>query len=197
MNGLERITERIASDAKKENEAALEKARKEADAIIADYKNQAAAQTEDSVPKAKRDAAERTERRLAVAAMEARKLTLAARQNVIQKAFDGAAVRLENLDDGAKVEWLSRVAAKAANTGAEAVILNTAEHSRLGGKVVEAANKLLGDRGNLTLAPDGRDFPGGLVLAARDVELNCTIASLLSSARGELSAEAGKICGVM
>lgn len=197
MTGLSRITERIANDAKKENEALLSQAKQEADTIIAGYKKQAEEQTEYIVPNAKKTAAERSERRLAVAAMEARKLQLAARQNVIQKAFDEAAALLVKLDDAKKVEWLSKIAANVAVSGTEAVILNTSEHAKIGDKVVKAANKLLGGKGKLTLADAGRDFAGGLVLASGDVEINCTIFALLGGVREELTAEVGKICGVM
>lgn len=197
MTGLSRITERISGDAKKENDALLAQAQKDADEIIAGYKKQAEDQTEDVVPNARKTAAERTERRLAVAAMEARKLQLAAKQNVIQNAFDEAAALLVKLDDAKKTEWLSKLASKYAVTGDESIILSTAEHATLGDKVVKAANKLIDGKGKLTLAPEGRDFPGGLVLSGGDVEINCTIAALLGGAREELAAEVGKICGVM
>lgn len=175
----------------------LAQAQKDADDIIAGYKKQAEEQTEYIVPNAKKNAAERTERRLAVAAMEARKLQLAAKQNVIQKSFDEAAALLVKLDDAKKIEWLSKLAAKYAVSGDENVILSTAEHTKLGEKVVKAANKLLGGKGKLVLAPAGRDFMGGLVLSSGDMEINCTIAALLGGVREELTAEVGKICGVM
>ena len=193
MNGIDRITARIAEDSKRENDAALEKARQEAGAILDGYRKTAAERTEGMLPKARETAAERTERQLAVASMEARKLELAAKQRMISKAFDEAEELLIKLEDGKKVKWLASVAAKASRGGNEAVVLNATEHGRLGEKVVKEANKLLGGKGKLTLADSGRDFPGGLVLSDGDIEVNCTVAALLSAAREELSSEVVKI----
>lgn len=187
MNGINRITARIADDAQKENDAALAKAKQEAAAVAANYKKLADERTANILPKARQTAAELTERRLAVASMEARKLELAAKQRVISKTFDEAGRMLTQLDDAKKVAWLAAVAAKASRGGGEQVVLNAAEHGRIGKDVVAEANKLLGSNGKLTLADAGRDFPGGLVLSDGDIEVNCTIAALLGGAREELS----------
>jgi V/A-type H+-transporting ATPase subunit E len=193
MNGIDRITARIAEDAKAESEAALDKARREADEIMAAYKRESDERISALLPKAKAAAKENTARRLATAAMESRKLELAAKQRVVAKAFDEASAELVKLPEAKKTEWLAKLAAKASRTGGEALVLNVSDHAAIGKKVAEAANKLLGAKGKLTLADKGCDFLGGLILSDGDIEVNCTVTALVSAAREELSSEVGRI----
>ncbi|MCL2084178.1 MAG: V-type ATP synthase subunit E family protein [Oscillospiraceae bacterium] len=193
MNGIERITARIAEDAKKENDAALEQAQREADGIVAGYKKQADDRVAAMLPKARANARENTERRLATAAMESRKLDLAARQRVIAKAFDAAEDALVKLPAAKKTEWLAGLAAKASRTGSERVALSAADHAAIGKKVVTAANKLLGAGGKLTLAEAPRGISGGLILSDGDIEVNCSAGALMDAARDGMSREVGDI----
>ena len=79
---------------------------------------------------------------------------------------------------------------------AEEIILNDADHDRLGTKVTAAANALAVKRGlpgELKLAETTRPITGGVVLRQGDIEVNCTLDSLLELSRGSLDAEVARI----
>ena len=94
MNGIEKITERIAADAQAEAERVLSSAREEAAKITAKYKAQADAEAADLAAKNAKAAVEREERLISVAQMEARKVQLAAKQEMVEKTY---ALALEKL----------------------------------------------------------------------------------------------------
>lgn len=61
----------------------------------------------------------------------------------------------------------------------------------MGAKAVRRANELLaaqGRTGVLTLADETRSMSGGLILKQGDIEVNCTVDTLLDLSRGELAA---------
>ena len=93
----------------------------------------------------KKNAAEREERLVSVAEMEAKKLTLATKQEMLDKAFDLALERLAALEEAEYVELLANLAASAA-TGREALIFSPEDRDRVGAQVVAAANEKISRR---------------------------------------------------
>ena len=83
MNGIERITQRIAVDAQEEINEILRKGREEASAITERYRAQAESERNALSERNEKAAAEREERLVSMAQMEARKVTLAARQEMV------------------------------------------------------------------------------------------------------------------
>ena len=94
MNGIEKITGRIAADAQAEAERVLSHAREEAAQIAAKYKSQADAESADLAAKNAKAAVEREERLVSVAQMEARKVLLSAKQEMVEKAYQLALEKL-------------------------------------------------------------------------------------------------------
>ena len=139
------------------------------------------------------DTAEREERLASVAQLEARKLELAAKQEMLQKAFDKALERLLTLPEEQYIVLLSELAVKAARTGREQVILSQKDRTRYGKQAVTAANEKLGDKGHLTLSQESRPIKGGLILSDGDVEVNGTFETLVRLQRGALDREVAKV----
>lgn len=94
MKGIENITRRIDQDAQAEIDAVLDKARSDAAEVTAQYQAQADAQRRELTAKNEKAAAEREERLVSAARMEARKVALAARQEMVDKAYDLALEKL-------------------------------------------------------------------------------------------------------
>ena len=143
MNGIEKITQQIGADAQAEADQVLAKARAEADAIAADYARRAEKAAADAAVKGEAAARQREERLASVAGMEARKDLLAAKQEMVGKAFDLAMEKLCALPDEAYVDLLAGLAVKAATTGREQVILSQKDRARVGKAVVMKANDIL------------------------------------------------------
>jgi len=192
MNGIEKITERIASDAQREIEALRAEAGRQAGEITARYEAQAKRECEEILSRGRRNADERVERLASVAQLECRKLELAAKQEMLSKAYDRALELLLNMPEQEYVALLADLAVKASATGREAVILSQKDRARFGKQVVTQANQKLGD-GKLTLSQQTSPIRGGLLLSDGDVEVNCSFETLVRLQRGELDQEIAKL----
>ncbi len=192
MDGIEKITGRIAADAGREIDELNAEARRQADEITARYEAQAKRESEEILARGRRSAEERVERLAGVAQLEARKLELAAKQEMLGKAYDKALELLLGLPEGEYTALLADLAVKASVTGREAVILSQKDRTRYGKQVVTQANERLKD-GHLTLSEQTRPIQGGLILSDGDVEVNCTFETLVRLQRGELDREIAKI----
>lgn len=145
MNGIEKITARIETDAKAEVAEILREAEEKAAAIREQYKAQAQAEAK-AAEAAGREAAQRQAERLESAAqMEAKKRLLAAKQACLNAAFDKAQEKLLALDEGEYAQLLAKTAVSASRTGKEEIILNAKDRERVGPQVVAWANTLLAE----------------------------------------------------
>ena len=192
MDGIEKITGRIAADGQKEADAILAEARRQAGEIAARYDAQAKKESEDIVSRGRRAADERVERLAGVAKLDARKLELAAKQEMLKKAYDLALEKLENLPDDQAVALLAQLAVEASSTGREQVILSQKDRARYGKAAVTRANERLGE-GRLTLSEQTRPIRGGLILSDGDVEVNGTFETLVDLQRGEMDRQVAKV----
>lgn len=161
-------------------------ARRQADEIAARYDAQAKRECEDILARGRRNARRAGMERLAsVAQLECRKLELAAKQEMLSRAYDKALEQLLNLPEQEYTALLADLAVKAAVTGREAVILSQKDRTRYGKQVVTAANERL-NGGRLTLSEQTRPIQGGVILSDGDVEVNCSFETLVRLQRGAL-----------
>jgi len=196
MNGIDKITGRIAADAKAQAEVILSDARSQAEAIAADAQAQAKRECDELLAQGKKAAEERAERIAAMAQLEGRKRLLAARQASIGVAFDRALKKLTQLPVAEYTDMLANMAARVAVTGREAVILSPKDRRRVGKQIVTKANERLSEAGGtaaLTLSKETRGIPGGFILSDQGVELNCAFDTLVRLARPELEQQVAQI----
>ena len=196
MNGIEKLTERIAADTDRERQSILAGGKAQAAEIRASYEALAESEYAESVAKGKQDAAERIERMGNVAQLEARKLRLSAKQEMLEKAFDLALKKLLNMPEAEYVDLLSKLAVEGSVTGREALILSVADRPRFGKKVVSSANEKLekaGKTAELTLAEESREFTGGLYIQDGKVETNCTFPTIVRMLKEQMSGQVAQI----
>lgn len=143
MNGLDKITQRIAADAQAQADAILNEGRSQAQAITRQWEEKARAESRAILAQGEKAAGERLERLDSVAQMEGRRLLLGAKQEMISQAFDAALEKLLSLPQEEYVELLAQLCAKAADTGREEVIFSPADKAKVGSKVCARANELL------------------------------------------------------
>lgn len=196
MNGIEKIKARIEADAKAEAEAILAQAAGECKAIRAEYEEKAKDEYWRVVQAGVREAEQRVQRLERTAKLEAKKSILSMKQEVVSEAFELARKKLLSLPEDEYISFLARQCAKAAFTGQEEILMNERERARLGARVVKAANELLRKRGlpaQLTLGDETRPISGGLFLKQGDIEVNCTVDTLLDLSRGELASQVAEV----
>lgn len=222
MNGIEKITGRITADAQAEAERVLSAAREEAARITAKYQAQADAEAADLAAKNARAAAEREERLVSVAQMEARKVQLAAKQEMVEKTYALALEKLCAMPEERYVEVLADLLVQASSTGREEAIFSPEDRERVGRAAVARANEILakqaapgvpqGDsavtnllskvatnvtamaKGTamLTLSKETRPLRGGFILKDENVEVNCTFDTLVRLQKAETAGAVAK-----
>lgn len=143
MKGIEKITARIEQDANADIAAQMKAAEEKAAAIRSQYEAQAREETAKAAENAEKAALQLVERAESAARMDAKKLTLSAKQECIDKAFAQAAKGLLTLPEEEYVDLLARIAARSAQTGREEVLLNQRDRDAVGAKVVSRANQIL------------------------------------------------------
>lgn len=196
MNGIEKITKQIASEADAEIAAVLKDAEARAAEITAEYDRQAKVQEEEVLHAGKDNAEARVQRQERTARLEARKRILALKQEMVSAAYAKAREIILALPEEEYVAFLARQAGDAARTGQEEVILSRSDRERLGEKILGAANARAAARGlpsGLTLSGETRPAAGSLLLRQGNVEVNCTLDTLLEMSRSGLDAEVAAV----
>lgn len=143
MNGLDKITARIAADAQAQADAILSEGKAQARAITQSWEEKAQAESGAIIAQGEKAAKERLERLDSMAQMEGRRLLLSAKQEMLSQAFDAALEQLLALPQEEYVELLAKLCVKAAVTGREELIFSPADKARVGTKVAARANELL------------------------------------------------------
>jgi V/A-type H+-transporting ATPase subunit E len=198
MSGVERILDRIRSDADSSVSAILNEARNTAEDIQKSNQNALDILKADIKKQAEADAVSRLERLKGSAETEARKKALETRQELVEEAFAYAIQDLANLEETEKIRFLTKLVVTASISGKEEIVLSPADHARFGKKVLEGALAELtktGKPAKLTLSSTPRDLEGGggVVLHDGDVEVNCSYGALVSSIRDAITPEVAKI----
>ena len=143
MEGIEKITAKIAQDAQAEISQLMAETDQKVQAVRANAAAQARQEANDIVEKGRAAASERLERLSSASQMERRKLELAAKQEVLGEAFALALERLCSLPEKEHIALLTKLALEAASSGKEQLIFSQKDRNKVGKQVVMAANEAL------------------------------------------------------
>ena len=190
MNGIETIIQRLNTDAKAETDALLDKARQDAAAVTARCQAQADKETADLAARNQRTAAEREERLVSAAQMEARKTILAAKQAVMEEVYAKALEKLRSLPQDRAVEVLASLLNEAAPQGKGEVLFSAQDRETVGRAAVDAANAQNG--GQLTLSDETAGIPGGFILRNGSIEVNCAYDTLIRLQKTETAGQVAR-----
>ena len=190
MNGIEKIIAHIKSESDAECDGIMRSASEECERIHAGYATMEQDEYKRLVDIGAQEAESRLERLNSLAMLESKKHVLMTQQEMVSMAFESAAKRLIGLPENEYAELLVRLILSATMTGAETVVLSASDKARIGDRILGAANAALRDAGknaSLTLSEKTADIRGGFILSGGDIEVNCSIDSLLEERRNELS----------
>jgi len=190
MNGIEKITQRITADAQAEIDRVLGAAREEAARITARMTAEADAVAAELAAKNEKSAAEHEERLVSAAQMEARKVQLAAKQEMLEKAYELALEKLCAMPAEQYVAVLADLMVKASSTGTEAVIFSAEDREKVGKAAVEKANAASGKQ--MVLSDETQPIKGGFILKDQNVEVNCTFETLVRLQKAETAGAVAK-----
>ena len=195
MEGIEKITARIIADAEREIAEIQRENEEKIAALTAEAQSAAEQESLELLSRGRRAAEERRERLSSSAAVECRKLELAAKQELLEETFAAAVERLCRLPREEYLALIASLAAEAAE-GGEEMILSPRDAEEFGAEAVLLSNTALraaGKRGGLTFSAERRPITGGFILSHGDVELNCTFETLVRLQREKLEKEAADI----
>ena len=191
MEGINKITARIIEDAEREIALMQQENEDKINTITAEAESAAEQESLELLARGRRAAEERRERLSSSAAVECRKLELAAKQEVLEQAFQLALDDLCALPAEQYQQLLVALLKKASTTGREQVIFSPKDRQALGRQTVDTANAAMS--AHLTLSEQTRPIRGGFILADGDVELNCAFETLVRLQREKLEKAAVQI----
>ena len=115
--------------------------------------------------------------------MEARKVQLAAKQEMVEKAYIQALDKLCALPEEQYVAILADLLVKASSNGKEEAVFSKEDRERVGKAAVAKANELSGKQ--LRLSEETQPIRGGFILKDKNVEVNCTFETLVRLQKAE------------
>ena len=188
MDGITKITERINAAAAEECAVIAKEAEESCAAIRADFAQKAEAAYESGIQSGEIEVSLDAERIVRNAKLNARKEVLAVKQELLDAAFEAAKKKVAELPEDKYVAWLVAMAAEASE-GCGEIILSQKD-SKLGNQIVAKANEALaakGKKGGLTVSTENRDMDAGFVLRDGNLELNCTLGTVLAANREKIA----------
>ena len=194
--GAEKIIEKIIADAEEKAREITSDAQAEAGRIVAAANETAAEKKEKSLAEGEKEAVLTKQRIVSSAHMEAKKLLLQARQDLLSEAFAAALNKIKNMDNAQFERLMTDLMVNLIETGDETVIINEADKKRLSPDFIYYVNRTVAKEQvpcNVTMSDEARDIPSGFILKRGDVEINATFEALLRQKKDALSAEVVKI----
>lgn len=192
MKGTEKIIAHIRADGDAEAKKIIDAASKQAEEKRAESFKAALSEYEKLMQAGNAECEDILSGSRRIAEMEAKKSVLSVKQEMISAAFDAAREEIVNMPRDKYTQFLARMAAEAAASGMEAIVLNARDKAEVGKSVCKAANELLsakGTPGKLTVSEDTADISGGVIVRFGGIETNCSIDALIRQRRSGLSTE--------
>ena len=196
MDGINKITERIAVEAREEISAMQAETTEKCRSIKEAYDKAAQEEYWKMINAGVKDCELQVKRLGSTATMESKKNILSMKQGAGADVFDKAVDRLCTLPEDKYVDFLASLAASAASTGLEELVFNARDKYGCAKAVTKAANELLKKRGlypKLTISELTGNFKGGLMVKQGDIEMNCTIEKLVELSRSELAPKVAEL----
>lgn len=180
MNGKDAIVSDIIEKAEKSAEAIVADARKSHDSTIDKLKSDLEKKRESAIKTAREKADDVIRRRRTLANLEARKTELAAKQRVIDAAFDEATKKMLNMTDHIYREFIAEIVERFAEDG-DRIIIAERDKKRLHNEWLCSLNEKLNL--NLAFADETHSGKGGIILVGKKCDKNLTFETMLAAAR--------------
>lgn len=217
MTGLNKIIDRIVTDAQVEADRILKEAETDAARIKADYESRAHAIAERITAEAEKEAKDRIARARSSAATQKRNVLLERKSSLVDSVFADTLANVRALEgekytnlligllSACLIEQIENEKASIALYGEEIVapdayeiLLNQRDRDRYGEAVLEGVHKKLAGKipaellSKLMVSKTAAAIDGGLILRCGAVEVNCSLALIFAELRSDLETEVGE-----
>ncbi len=218
MQNLDKITDKIKSDADSRKERILADAERSFDEIIKNAESRAEKMLAKAKNRSRREALEVAKRAYSTADMRERELMLATRVGLINKAFREARRRLLQLSDDDYCSLAAHLLADAATERIEAakrlkktygdsedccvdfeVLFRKEDLEERAPLIIKAAKAVMRTksatlgRTPFAISEEVADIDGGVILRYGDIETNCSFEAVISDARERLEGRVAEI----
>jgi V/A-type H+-transporting ATPase subunit E len=179
---IEQIKDKIIESAHEDARRIFDKGRMESRAKVYDAQRMAKIKVEEARENAIGDAMTLKSRRKSMANLEARKMHLAAKQDVISSCFEEALLEVRKLP---KEKYIKMLSTKLTEMGIEKgeIVLNKKDRDSIGKEFLDDLNKT-GQK--FTLSENTIDANGGFVLRMGKIEMDSTLEMMIASVREEV-----------
>lgn len=196
MNGINKITSRIAAEAGDELAAIKAETQQKCREIKAEYDQKAQDEYWRIMQAGAQDGELQAKRLSGAAMLEAKKSVLSMKQDGVTKVLDSVVERITMLPKEVYVAFLAKQAFAATTTGTEEIIFNANDKASCAKEVVKTANEMLKKSkrpDKLTVSSTVGNFRGGLIVKQGDIEANCCVETLLEINRDKLASPIAEI----
>jgi len=184
---IENITARILREAQEEADAMKAKAESEKETILQEARAQSEEIASKSSARALRDAQILKERRHSVAELEARKLRLAAKQEMIDESFSESMKEFASMDPEQYTAFLLKQLEPFKAQKGE-ILLNARDKSAVSTKLSEG---LAGSP--LTIGDETVPIQGGFILRQGAISMNASLEKFMENEKKEITAQIADI----
>ena len=194
----EKIIEKILADAEIEAAEIIREAEQEA----IERKRKASEQTKLRIAEVKKhadeDSAEIERRRMLTASLDSRKNSLASRRKLLDRAFDDAAKKLNEISDSEYADIITKMVAIASVTGTERLIVPVGDEKKYKGEKslfssLNAALKAVGKPGSLVFGGTSSKLDSGVLLSGEITDVDCSFKTLITRFREDHEMEVANI----
>ncbi len=183
---LDKLLERIATDARAEGEEILAQAGEEAARILREGEEEALRSAEDIRSSYRRRGERERTRIMSEALAEGRAAYLSTQEELFEEALAAAAREFESLPEERYRAWLKKVILEHAGEGVDEIIAASYDRSLLAGGLLDEVNAALRERGTqkgLVLSDREADFDRGVILRGDKYANNLSVQALLREVR--------------
>lgn len=183
---IEAITTRISNEAKAYAAEHMKQAEVEVEEILKNARIKAEKVLKDAEVVTEKDTKTLIERRKSVADLEARKMQLNAKQELIKESFDEAIEKFKNIGEEKYMKFLTSRLSEFVGEGGE-IQLSADDLDKYGKKLEEAFS------GKLTVSKEPANIKGGFLLKQDKIFINASIEKLLEDQKNKLIGEVAKL----
>ncbi|HCU08357.1 MAG TPA: hypothetical protein DF480_05255 [Clostridiales bacterium] len=182
---IEQIKDKILESAQQDARRIFDKAKMESRGKVYEAQRIADIKIREAKEKAIGDAMRLKSRKESIANLEARKMHLATKQEVISACFEEALAELRKLPKDRYIQLLAHKLEELEYREGE-IVLNKEDLESIGEELLELVNR---DGRKFVLSSDTLDILGGFVLRIGRVEMDSTLEMMVSSVRESITPE--------
>ena len=185
MENISKILDAISQEAEAEADRIIENGEKSCREIRKLCEEEAAAKCKSIIGRAEKTAREIERRSISQAGIEIRNIRLAARREILDKAFSAAEKKLADFDKEGRKALYERCIEKYSSSDIT-VQMNVRDRAEIGSKL-----KVKGK--NIRMDKNCGSFSGGIIIKESSCEMNCTFEALVENARKAMEIEIADI----